>query len=707
MQIKINGYTLENAFINSQIQRVINTIDQFEFQYPIIGQYSSQLKKHAEVEFLKTDGDREEFFFYKGRIKSLTKTVTDKIPMYSVKCLFITEDLLNEFTYPNTYFKNQPLNQVYTYSPTINNVIPEGWTTTIEINSHTLNFVSSLKNYLKNILKIREKTGFNFRYIGTKTDPKQLEFGLFGESNGLTIGKLGSDFTIYEGSLSIEIQEDIINQLYPFGAGEGANKLTLRDVDISILHPSYPIMVADKTANEDYIYDPTVFENNHTSPNTTKMYYIQDTDSITEYGTRKIAKVFSDIKVNSDDNETFVDQDRITASNELYKESLQYLLKNKDQKENYKVFVTGKKTLQIGDTIKLKFKGEVVQNGIPNTIVDIDKELLIEGFTMRIKDGFKEYDLDLTTIIREKKDMVSTIGGIINEIEEKEKLRGGTLVTYPVYFNDSFDSFSGSQFFIWIPPNTQYTNMLNLKIRILPFRAYSKAVSGGGATTQTTSSGGATTQTTTADTSHSHTLYIPPHAHSIPRILVFTALEEFTYQSHHTYPGRNGLWIYNAEGNSGTSDPLTVLMDAKSDIANPPDIYTKEGTTSSTSLGTLQTTASTTSHSHSVTIPNHTHNVVLPDHTHSLQFGIYEDTTTPTDIRIIIDGHDMTPDIPAINNFGIYPTGTDTYNLLKLVENKGFLDSFLTSGLHEIEITCASGRARAELSIYNQFYTSN
>lgn len=107
------------------------------------------------------------------------------------------------------------------------------------------------------------------------------------------------------------------------------------------------------------------------------------------------------------------------------------------------------------------------------------------------------------------------------------------------------------------------------------------------------------------------------------------------------------------------------------------------------------------SHTHDVTLPNHTHTVTISPHTHdvTLDFVISDDTETPEVITVWYAGVDVTMDLFAAATLA--PSGGE----INVLADAGVLADMLRDAagglrqLHTIEIRCASGQGRVEVTI--------
>lgn len=235
-------------------------------------------------------------------------------------------------------------------------------------------------------------------------------------------------------------------------------------------------------------------------------------------------------------------------------------------------------------------------------------------------------------------------------------------------FADNCDARYPAILRMWIPDDVVNINEMTLTFETVPYRAYERAIKGGGAivsstaaggavvkstssgggvvkstssgggSTQTSSSGGGSTQTSSSgggvskstasggntvtssdnnvrteeitgtgvmhpdgssDLDHFHYYYIMPHSHrvSIPA---------------HTH----GFEVPNHTHTVNTpSHTHSVTIPAHTHDITVPD------------------------HTHSIDIPAHTHQITLPDHTHDIEYGIFEYDKMPSRVTVKVDGN--------------------------------------------------------------------
>lgn len=251
-------------------------------------------------------------------------------------------------------------------------------------------------------------------------------------------------------------------------------------------------------------------------------------------------------------------------------------------------------------------------------------------------------------IAKRTRDIASSISSLQDRTRINEVYAQGATNQMIVPFADNADENNPARMKIYIPDTMVRINKCILNYQLDNFRAYSKAIEGGGATTQSTNDGGASTQTsssggggtqtsssggggtqtsssgggtqTTSDVqvlkpgiSQDYTRSSGRHLHTIPNgtVLMVQGGGTVTWG----YGGKHYHDLYNHGHQINIPDHHhTVHIPSHTHSVNIP------------------------SHTHSINIPNHRHSINLPNHTHDIEFGIYEGTRANS-VSIKVDGN--------------------------------------------------------------------
>jgi len=423
--------------------------------------------------------------------------------------------------------------------------------------------------------------------------------------------------------IGLEVTENpmgIYNRIYPLGYGEGDNQLTIRSVNNGIP-------------------------------------YVEDTQSIQELGFVK-EYIWADTR--------FEDPNSLMAS-------AKGLLKEwKKPKITWNV--TTAELSRITGLEKDKFcMGKVVRVNVddfPVTDLRIMKESKsdVTGQTWDVSLTLGHLDDDLGTT---QKDLERRQQ--INELYAQ----GATNISNYSY-NDNADSENPAEIMVYFPDEIVRLNKAILSYKTEEFRAYERAIKGGGATVKasTTGGGGATIKSSTTE-SGGETVQSSEeggdHYH-----LMFEAGESV---EHDETMDRE----FYANANSDGSGTARVVLGGT--IANA--LYTRG------SSGKHRHSTQFPAHSHGFNfqLEPHTHpfNFTLEDHTHGIEFGIFKLDRKPTKVTIKVDGN--TVPVTALNG--------DNINLIPHLskDNAGKVNR----GWHTISIT-PDDLGRINAQIYTQFF---
>lgn len=222
-------------------------------------------------------------------------------------------------------------------------------------------------------------------------------------------------------------------------------------------------------------------------------------------------------------------------------------------------------------------------------------------------------------------------------------------------FSDNCDATFPAELRFYIPDDVVNINEMLLTFETRKYRAYSKAIEGGGGIATSTASGGGTTVTsaggggttksttsgggTTATSSSGGGTTQSTTSGGVHRHLMFDWIDQ---------PGTASLPVngYIAASNLGGEGAfrLVEIHSEAGDLytAGASDAHSHSVTvpshTHSVTIPSHSHDVTLADHSHNVSIPNHTHSITLPNHTHGIQYGIYEFATLPTSVQITVDG---------------------------------------------------------------------
>ncbi len=421
---------------------------------------------------------------------------------------------------------------------------------------------------------------------------------------------------------------NIVNRLYPLGYGEGDNQL-----DITRVNGGVP--------------------------------YIENSDSITQYGLGQYVWV----------DRRFEDVDSLFASAKAF------LAEWSIPKVTYRIKAVELASLT-GLSIDRFTVGKVVR------IVDPDVGTFTARITSESKPDMIEapYDIDLEIV-----NTRSNIGTTLADIERRQEInevysQGATnMLIYP--YEDNADKDHPAIIRFKLPDEMVRINKLELTYETSQFRAYSRAIEGGGAlvsstaaggavvkstssggavvkstssgggttrsttngggstatsssgggVNKSTASGGSSTRTSSAGGDHKHMMFQTSGNATASGDVVQANASGLSFELGGRTPTMSHFYTHESSGNHNHS----VTIPAHTHNFETPNH------THSVSIPAHSHDVTIPNHSHEINIPDHTHqidipshkhDITLPDHTHEIEHGIFKLSRTPSAVTIKVDG---------------------------------------------------------------------
>ncbi|EOS7869116.1 phage tail protein, partial [Enterococcus hirae] len=431
-----------------------------------------------------------------------------------------------------------------------------------------------------------------------------------------------------------EIETDpnnLVNRVYPLGAGEGVNQLNIKSV-------------------------------NNNVP------YVEDAESIKKYGLIEYV---------------WVDQ-RFTIAQALKDNAISMLKKWSIPKVSWKV--------SAADLIKLTDTPLEIDKLRQGTVVMINTNEY-GSFNLRIKKESKSdvfgapqsIQLELGNL---KDDINTTMSDLSRKQQINETYSQGATNILNYSFQDNCESAYPAEIEFYLDDDVFHVNTVELTFKTKRYRGYTKAVKGGGAKTITseaggkstqtssagggsrqtssagggsvqsttaggggvttsgsgggsyqgssTSVGGGSTQTSSANGTHRHMMFSPTNKPGPVQTTMYEA-----YGSSLLQIQGSSRAIYTAEAADNHTHSVSIPNHTHNFTINVP------AHTHNISIPSHAHSVNIPSHTHNVNIPNHTHtvkipshkhNVVLPEHTHPLEWGIFQASDSASRVDIIVDG---------------------------------------------------------------------
>ncbi|WP_347320013.1 phage tail spike protein [Rossellomorea sp. RS05] len=465
----------------------------------------------------------------------------------------------------------------------------------------------------------------------------------------------------------------LVNRIYPLGFGEGVNQLGIEKV-------------------------------NGGKP------YLEDFASVGKYGLK-----------------AYVWADRRFEDAQSLKDNAQALLQKwATPKVVYKVKAADLSVLT-GEPVDKFVEGALVR------IIDPDLGVITQRIHMVSKPDITGAPGDIDLEIGSLTDDIATANV---DIERKQQIndaytQGATNLDSHNYV-DNCDSTHPAVVRFFLPEDLVNVNTMSLSFETEPFRAYSRATEGGGATTKTTSagggttatsssgggttatstsgggvakstasgggssqtssSGGGTTQSSSAGGNHRHRMFAfasdmgsatPP---SNFKNFIATANSGGTAAASAFFPAvSNDLYTEGSSGNHAHSVTVPAHTHSVSIPSHTHDF----------NIPNHSHDVTIPDHTHRVTIPNHSHDITLPDHTHEVAHGIYELSNRPTAVTIKVDGKTVPGSSTSGNDIDIIPY------LAKDTDGKVSRGTW-----HEVTLT-PNGLGRINASIISRLFISS
>lgn len=240
----------------------------------------------------------------------------------------------------------------------------------------------------------------------------------------------------------------------------------------------------------------------------------------------------------------------------------------------------------------------------------VDKEDDIEFDAYIVETSKTLYSPDVNIVIANKS---RSIAGSISELQNRARINDtyaqGSTNMYAQSFSDNADNANPAVLKVYIPQEAVRINKLLLRYEIENFRAYSKAIEGGGATaTSTQSGGGSATSTGSGGGSYGSTDSGGGEYKTTQSAKEDIDIKTYMYGS---YPA---VYVDQTETEDGHSHGIP-------DHTHRVSIY---GHSHGFNAPSHKHDINIPAHSHNVSIPSHAHDINLPNHTHAIQFGIYQ-----------------------------------------------------------------------------------
>jgi len=491
---------------------------------------------------------------------------------------------------------------------------------------------------------------------------------------------------------------EVVNRVYPVGAGIGETKLNLR-----YSNRTTPYTIQSGTVG---------------STSSVTSYWIEDTTSQATYG--RVDRVVAWNEIRPITNSA---ADTQNAANALYDIASAYLQNYSTENDAYTLTASGvPSTLRVGDLVRVIYNGTAqLETGNIGWL-----NVTSNFYVTRINRDFDENANSTVSLdISANGDAVIGNTEILYDIladVQTLKLRTQPTQTYyskasPTMPMDQAGTNTAS-FSFTIGSEVLEVNQMSIEFELAPLRTFATGAASGGGQTVTSSSGGSSTQTSssgggstvTSSSGGSSTPTSSSGGSSTPTSssagsATITSQSGLGHQHAITVKNTAALPVYTIYVDTGTTPPTlyansgadrTVFTATES--AHTHGVVLSDHThtvTIATHTHTVTIAAHThdvtiANHTHSVTIPSHTHDVTTSNHTHSLTYGVNTDSINPQ-VTLTVDGLAVTG-ITKLSGSGS-TTGTSatgsgifSADIISQIKNTDF------RGNHTIVFTCTTNR---------------
>lgn len=332
---------------------------------PLIGA-GSQFDIYDEV-----DGYLGRFFFKSDSLSEATGLGKLRVTAYDALV-----ELRREIVGFRRQYEFTPVDQVVHDLVTL----VTSWTTNIDPAIGNTSVIYEGESVFSAVDELRDRWGQHYRltYNPAITSTRILDFGAFGEDSDVRFTNLDGQIEAYfAGRAYIAIVktirrerdgDEIFNRIVPRGAGTGVAQVTIDDA----LLGDYPVLTAANKDGSTYAY-------------------IQDNDSVADYGVRVRVVTFPTIApiANSDLAIQYAKE-----ATKLAGEA--YLRQHLNPRVEYSVTVVGlRKEIKVGDTVRLQYRGA----GADGVYIDVDEDFYVMDMTRR-RDaaGTRVADLNIASV---------------------------------------------------------------------------------------------------------------------------------------------------------------------------------------------------------------------------------------------------------------------------------------------------------------------
>lgn len=272
--------------------------------------------------------------------------------------------------------------------------------------------------------------------------------------------------------------------------------------------------------------------------------------------------------------------------------------------------IQGTSSLQIGDTVRM------VSSGLDEimTVREISKDD-VTGQPQAGNILLGDATIDVSTSIAELADRQRIA----------ETYSQGAESIFTDSFVDNADQNNPAEVVFTIPDNVVHVNEIRFSCQLTPFRAYSRAIQGGGSGVTTTEDGGGTTPTTSSGGG-------------------FTPTSSSGGGATPTSSSRGGSRVTSYSNNTYSNSTSTRQQESKTTGSSGVDVQQGWVYTQTPGEDHEHRYWHVTGHRHTFDIPSHSHSFTVPSHRHDVQIDSHDHTVRidPHTHTVKIDPHTHT-----------------------------------------------------------------
>jgi hypothetical protein len=505
----ISGGSIGNAFYLNDTKR-LDAIGSLEFAMPASDEKALFIETGVKFDvYDEQDG-------YLGRYLFKSKQIDDENGQGVLKV--VCYDYLKELAQRSVYFnRSYNLNTVSSIISDLMAIV--GWSANVTEVGHS-QVTYQGESILRAIDELRDRRGVHYRLNYDKTSKVPvLDFGSFGELSEVYFdqanGQIQSNFLQSNNALIVaasivEESEEIYNRIIPLGSGQGISQLTIERANLG-----------NYTTKTGVNKDGSNF------------YYIEDTQSIDNYGLRERILSFPNISplTNSDINV-------INAANTLKLTAESYLKKHLIPRKEYQIDIIGlRKEILPGMKVHIRYVQE--RNGVNYLSID-DDFWVMEITRNRSVNGLRDYNLKIANVDQLRTTDQDVIVDVVRDLNNINVHIPATLTYAPIgpYVKRIKGAVApvdrvNATFTARIKEEVLYLNRALLRMTLNRLKSSTTGASAGGGSTETSSGGGSSTQTSTSVglstglmiplggdhrhdiVPHSHDVSLPSHTHNV------------------------------------------------------------------------------------------------------------------------------------------------------------------------------------------------